>query len=137
MKVYFIRGDMDFGKTSACRKLREKLIDKNFSELCYGALEWENDFYSVFNIGDKKVGIYSAGDYGSILREALKFGANNNCDIFICPVRTNIKYNKPINDCLTQGKDTWEWIYMPSFDTEDERVRNAENLAQQIFELIS
>ena len=45
---------MDFGKTSACRKLREKLIDKNFSELCYGALEWENDFYSVFNIGDKK-----------------------------------------------------------------------------------
>ena len=136
MRIYFIHGDMDFGKTMACHKLREKLLEKGFTEISHGSLKWPNDFYSIFKINGKAVGIYSAGDAASILRDGLNFGLTNKCDILINPIRTNIKYNKPLQECLKPDKDVWEWIEVKSFDTDEERIKNEETLAKKLLEII-
>ena len=137
MKIYFIYGDQDSGKTFTCRKLREKILEKNISEISHGTFKWDNDFYSGFNDGDKKLAVYSAGDSASMLRDALNFGLDNKCDILITAIRTNIKYKKPIHECLTQGKDDFEWITLPSSETDEEREANEDKLAQKLLELIS
>ena len=112
-------------------------MEKNISEISFGAFKWDNDFYSIFQGSDKKVAVYSAGDSASILREALNFGLDNKCDILITAIRTNIKYNRPICECLTQGEDDCEWTTLPSSETDEERVANEDKLAQKLFELIS
>ncbi|MBD5214023.1 MAG: hypothetical protein HDS75_04280 [Bacteroidales bacterium] len=136
MKVYFIYGDKDVGKTTVCQKIRGFLLKHAIPEISFSTFKWENDFRSIFINDEKLIGVYSVGDGSRYLREALRFGHENKCDILIAAVSTGIKYNRPINEELIPEKDSIEWLTLSSCESDDERDRLEDKLVDQILKLL-
>ena len=84
MKIIALWGKRDSGKTSTIKFLRDILLKRGAKE--ENVLEG-NDFISVFDFQNKKVGVISGGDTKDILSGNLNL-LPKACDVIICPSRT-------------------------------------------------
>ena len=85
MKIIALWEKHDSGKTSTMKFLRDILLKRGAKE---ENIVQENDFISVFDFQNKKVGVISGGDTKEILEENFKSLQNYHCDVVICPSRT-------------------------------------------------
>ena len=65
----------------------------------------ENDFISVFDFQNKKVGVISGGDTKEILEENFKSLQNYHCDVVICPSRTKGETVHYLEDIASQNNE--------------------------------
>ena len=84
MKIIALWEKHDSGKTSTMKFLRDILLKRGAKE---ENIVEENDFISVFDFQNKKVGVISGGDTKDILSGNLN-RLPKDCDVVICPSRT-------------------------------------------------
>lgn len=84
MKIIALWEKHDSGKTSTMKFLRDILLKRGAKE---ENIVQENDFISVFDFQNKKVGVISGGDTKDILSGNLN-RLPKDCDVVICPSRT-------------------------------------------------
>lgn len=119
MKIHLIYGKSDAGKTTTCRKLLKTLLAFGASLRFYETFG-DSDFYALLTIGDKTVGIYSAGDEKSHLRYALNFGRERNCDVLVAVV-SYYKHYSDLLDGMEEDKDYWWHTLEKGNDSADKR----------------
>lgn len=84
MKIIALWEKHDSGKTSTIKFLRDILLKRGAKE---EKIVEENDFISVFDFQNKKVGVISGGDTKEILNANMNL-LPKDCDVVICPSRT-------------------------------------------------
>lgn len=102
MKIIALWEKHDSGKTSTMKFLRDILLKHGAKEEKFVG---DNDFISVFDFQNKKVGVISGGDTKEILEENFKYLQDSNCDVVICPSRTKGETVHYLEDIASQNNE--------------------------------
>ena len=95
MKIISIIGKEGFGKTKTLNMLYERIFDqRNIIQERKQEGSDKEDFSCVLCYNDKKVALYSMGDYVVYLKKAFKNYSEFGCDCLICAIRTEVMKKK-------------------------------------------
>lgn len=133
MKIFFVYGAKDAGKSTACSKILKLLLALSAKVKFYDTFSW-GDFKTLLTFENKLIGIYTPGDERAHLREAIAFGYDNGCDILIAPVRKGIAYNAALEGI--SDKDETETVEIAKGVDEDEMEHLENGLAIDILHKI-
>jgi hypothetical protein len=86
MKIIILIGEKNQGKSCALHLVYEKLITDNGKGVKTELLGDESraDSFYIVNCKNKKIAIYTKGDYQNDFPDAKKKAEKENCDILIC-----------------------------------------------------
>lgn len=130
--LFILYGAANTGKTTTFNKLFETICDNFLANLIYFERD-ENliDFIAVFQNGDIKVGLYSAGDGEIQIRHNLYQLNNYNCDYIFGTSRTRGKGIEVLNKYAELFHDTNENIKW--YKKEDATDEDNSNVVKQLF----
>ena len=138
MKIVLIWGVEGSGKTTTCRKLLKTLLSLGGDSVSYEVFFYDgnisNDFKSLLLLDNKKIAIYSAGDEKGHIRNAVKFGEGNACDVLIGTWRHKVHFNEPLEGYV-QNKD-WFRVNLTGTETPSEQNAAENSLIPKILEKI-
>lgn len=88
-KIIALRGRASSGKTSTIRLLPAFLLANGYS-LIDGSMPppTKGDFSAIFEKGEMKIGVTSAGDSHDLVHIPLKHFVDKGCDVCVCACRT-------------------------------------------------
>lgn len=87
-KILALMGRAGCGKTTTLNLLPAILLTHGYTQVPGMYTPHGNDFVDVYTDGKNKVGITSAGDFESIVRDRLAILIAAGCDVCICACRT-------------------------------------------------
>lgn len=96
--IIFVSGDANSGKSTTLGRVYERLFQRNHNHFFCGraesSLSWrigDGDFFAVFKIGKRTIGIISAGDQLAAFRNCFeKLDQEHHLDVLICA--THLQY---------------------------------------------
>ncbi|MDG2948272.1 hypothetical protein P7L88_07000 [Bisgaard Taxon 10/6] len=130
--LFILYGAANTGKTTTFNKLFETTCDNFLANLIYFERD-ENliDFTAVFQNGDIKVGLYSAGDSVCQIRNNLYQLNYHNCDYIFGTSRTKKPWIETLNKYAELFHDTNENIKW--YRKEDATDEDNSNVVTQLF----
>lgn len=95
-KLIALWGASRTGKTATLKQVH-KLLEEKSTNYSTEVRRHGDDLRDIFTINRLKVGIETAGDPGSQLKQSLRLFEQNDCDLIICATRTRGKTTDWIN----------------------------------------
>lgn len=133
MKIIVLNGKANCGKTSALKKLYEKLVaNKLFSQI-YFQREGLYDLSAIFEYDVKKIGITTLGDGETELKNAFDIFIKENCDLVVCASRSRdtkngaVRYIKSLNaDLIWYKKKAYieQWLAKYNANAEIDEIND-------------
>lgn len=99
--IIAFKGSAGTGKTSTILEII-KILEKK-GQLIHDEIFGPVDRIVIIKIGNNKIGIGSAGDYGVHVEENLKLFSKHNCKIIICATRTSGATKDAVDDYTPKG----------------------------------
>ena len=84
MKIIFLRGKHNCGKTTTFNLLYDELCNKGAEVLePQSTLPGRDDFECILKYNNKKIALFSLGDYGFAPSSAIGYYTREECDILV------------------------------------------------------
>lgn len=102
-KIITVKGKANVGKTTSIKKTYKWIIS-NYPYKTISPNTWgEDDIKTIIEVDGFKIGICSAGDEGSSVKEYMNEFEQTKCDIIICACRTKGKTFQTIESYWEKG----------------------------------
>lgn len=142
MKAFAIYGKPDVGKSTACYKLYQLLIQSSARVIFTDPTKIENpsvsknDFKVMLEYHGKKILITSDGDDCSIIANNIDKAIADNPDFFIFAVRSGVWYKASVTRLQAITQSPVNFLSLPPAQSDMDQNNNEEQIAMSIFNLL-
>jgi hypothetical protein len=109
-RILALSGKGNSGKTTTIRLLPNILRSHGYHSVPGSQISHGNDFSEIFENGNRKIGVTSAGDSYDLVHDRLQDLMDANCDDYICACRSYDVSNHGTHAAINSFHCTTEFI---------------------------